>query len=423
MQENNHTLLIHQAFMSKDDPGGTRHFELGRRLVAAGQQFTVITSDVCYHTGERVVAGRKWLTESREDGVRILRVLTYSSLHVSYFHRLIAFLSFTANAVLAGMRTDRPDVVMGTSPPIFQAVSAWLLSAWHRRPFLLEVRDLWPEFAIDIGLLRNPTLISAARRLESFLYRKADHLLVNSPAYGEYLIAKGVHPTKVSVIPNGVDPAMFNPLERCEALREQFGVQDKFVVAYAGALGMANDIDVVINAAELIHHRTDISILLVGDGKERKRLEEQVKSRGLENVIFTGAFPKSKMPEVLAASDACIAILRNIKMFTTPYPNKVFDYMAAGRPTLLVIDGAIRKVMDAAQGGIFVPPGDSSALAAAVIRLADEPDAAKVMGAKARAHVVKYFNRDDQARDLEALLARVASCRKGADGVAAHQQI
>jgi glycosyltransferase involved in cell wall biosynthesis len=407
----NHTLLIHQAFASKDDPGGTRHYELGRKLVAEGQKFTVVTSDVSYLTSTRTVPHKKLMSESYEDGIRILRVRTYSPLHLSYLHRVASFLCFTATSVIAGVWAGRPDIVMGTTPPIFQAISAWVLSVLHRRPFLLEVRDLWPEFAIDIGLLKNPVLIRVARWLEDFLYRRADHLLVNSPAYREYLIAKGVDENKVSFISNGVDPGMFDPLNRGEGFRARYKLRDKFVATYAGALGMANDIDMLLQAADTLRNRDDIHILIVGAGKEHPRLEEQMKSRGLTNVTFAGSFPKNQMPEVLAASDACIAILRNIRMFATTYPNKVFDYMAAGRPTILAIDGVIRKVIEAAQAGIFVPPGNAAALAQAIAQLADSREEATEMGANARAHVVKHFNREDQARELSCLLMSVATRR------------
>jgi glycosyltransferase involved in cell wall biosynthesis len=172
---------------------------------------------------------------------------------------------------------------------------------------------------------------------------------------------------------------------------------------------MANDIDMLIEAGEALKERDDICILIVGDGKERSRLEERVRQAALTNVIFTGALPKSRMSEVLAASDACVAILRNIKMFTTTYPNKVFDYMAAGRPTLLLIDGVIRKVIEAAKGGIFVPPGDAVSLASAIETLADDPARACQMGEDARAYVVKHFHRDQHGRELAALLSRLAA--------------
>jgi glycosyltransferase involved in cell wall biosynthesis len=403
-----HTLLVHQAFVSKDDPGGTRHYELGERLVAQGQQFTVVASDVSYLTGKRLVPKKKLMTETREGGMRILRAYTYSTLHKSYFLRVISFLSFMATSVVVGARVSRPDLVMGTTPPMFQAISAWILSVLRRRPFLLEVRDLWPEFAIDIGLLTNPVLILSARWLEGFLYRRANYLLVNSPAYRDYLIRKGIAPDKITFIPNGADPEMFEPGQQSEHFRQQYGLQNKFVVTYAGAIGMANDIDVLVGAATIISSRGDIQILIAGDGKERKRLEDLVRQLGLANVTFTGAIPKSQMKMVLAASDACIAILRNIRMFTTTYPNKVFDYMAAGRPTILAIDGVIREVVEAARGGIFVQPGDANLLAKAITDLADDPERARAMGVSARAYVIEHFNRDDHARAFADLVSRVA---------------
>jgi len=403
------TLLIHQAFASKDEPGGTRHYELGKRLVEQGQAFTVVASDVSYQTGKRLVPRIQLVTESNEDGIRILRAYTYSALHKSYLSRVISFLTFMATSVLVGIRAGRPDVVMGTTPPIFQAVSAWLLAVLHRRPFLLEVRDLWPEFAIDIGLLKNRALIRIARWLEGFLYERADCLLVNSPAYRDYMIEKGITPTKIRLIPNGVDPDMFHIAACGKPIRDRYHLGEKFVATYAGAIGMANDIDVILKAAEILIPRNDIQILIVGDGKERSRLEAEANRLGLRNVTFTGPYPKSQMADVLAASDACIAILRNIKMFTTTYPNKVFDYMAAGRPTVLAIDGVIREVIERANGGIFVRPGDPQGLADALKQLADNRRSAKTMGQNAREYVVKHFNRAEHARHFAELIARVAS--------------
>ncbi|HEY2860243.1 MAG TPA: glycosyltransferase family 4 protein [Terracidiphilus sp.] len=414
-------LLIHQAFTSKDDAGGTRHFELGKRLVAQGDSFTVVTSDTAYLTGEKVNARKSFVTATTEDGIRILRTYTLAGMHKTYTARVFAFLGFMVLSVAVGLCSGRPDLVMGTTPPIFQAVSAWILSVLFRRPFLLEVRDLWPAFAIDIGLLKNPVLIGIARFVENFLYARADHILVNSPAYRDYLIAKGIARERISFIANGVDPAMFVPNDDGGALRAQFGLEREFVCTYAGAIGMANDIDVVVEAAEYLKDRADIRILIVGDGKERKRLAELVRQRGLKNVIFTGSFPKSQMHKVLAASDACIGILRNIPMFKTTYPNKIFDYMAASRPTLLAIDGVIREVVEAAHGGIYVCPGDPLALAKAIRDLADNPGQAREMGANARKYVIEHFNRDDQARAfvdlISSLSARPFACHVPTDAV------
>lgn len=403
-----HLLIIHQAFAGPNDPGGTRHFEFARHLVARGHRVTIVAANLNYQTGAPVVAGAGLVAEENLQGVRVLRAYAYPSLHRSFLWRIVTFLSFMVSSVLAALRAGPVDVVMGTSPPIFQAVSAWAVAALRRRPFLLEIRDLWPEFAVAMGVLKHPALIWLSRRLEAFLYARADHLLVNSPAYRTYLLDRGVAGARVSLIPNGVDPSMFDPAATGGALRENLHVSDKFVVTYAGALGLANDLPTVLRAAALLRAQPAVHLLIVGDGKERSALEAQARELGLENVTFTGPRPKSEMASVLAASDACLATLQDIPMFRTTYPNKVFDYMAAGRPTVLAIDGVIRAVIEAAGGGIFARPGSPEALAEAIGRLAAEPSGARAMGEAARQYVVSHFNRADHAVAFEGLAVALA---------------
>ena len=400
-------LLIHQAFATPNQAGGTRHIELARAYVARGNEFTVVASDLGYLTGQRIIAESKSKVENI-DGVRILRASTLPMLHRSFLWRVVAFSCFMMSSLWTALSAGPVDVVIGTTPPIFQTVSAWLVALIRRRPFLLEVRDLWPSFAIDMGVLKNPVLISMSRWLEHFLYTHANHLLVNSPAYVEYLQSQGVPVNKISLIANGVDPKMFDPDAQGLTIRQKFGLVDKFVVTYAGALGVANDIPTLLRAAESVRDFRDIQFLLVGDGKERANLETLARQMNLTNIRFTGTFPKSEMRDVLAASDACVAILQDIPMFRTTYPNKVFDYMAAGRPTILAIDGVIRQVILDSHGGVFVPPGNARALADAVLRLYREPERAQAMGKSARAYVVEHFNRADQARDFAELMERLA---------------
>jgi len=208
---------------------------------------------------------------------------------------------------------------------------------------------------------------------------------------------KGVPEAKISLVPNGVDPSMFHPEADGGDVRRRFGLGKRFVASYAGAMGAANDLDTLLRAAERLKSCEDICILLVGDGKERPQLERIAAERHLTNVAIVGPQPKSQMAAILAASDACVAILKNIPMFTTTYPNKVFDYMAAGRPTILAIDGVIREVMEAAQGGIFVSPGSDEELAQAILRLYHERAAAAQMGERARDYVVRHLDRRAQA--------------------------
>lgn len=407
-----HILLIHQAFVLPGEPGGTRHFELGRHLVDNENQFTVVTSSKSYLTGESTKSSQDGLPKELVEGIRVLRAYTYPALHRGFIWRVLSFLSFMISSIWSGLTCGPVDLVMGTSPPIFQAFSAWLVSAIRRRPLLLEIRDLWPEFAIDMGILKNPILIATSKWLEGFLYARANHLLVNSPAYRDYLINRGIPAEKITLIPNGVDPAMFDPEGDGAEMRTRWKLEDKFVVTYAGALGIANDIPTILGAANHFKEQSDICFLLVGDGMKRPEMEEMSADMGLENVIFTGAVPKNEMVQVLSASNACVATLQDIPMFRTTYPNKVFDYMAAGRPTILGIDGVIREVIEQADGGIFVQPGDSKALANAVQTLYSEPCLAQEMGQSSRQYVIEHFNRAEHAQRFVELIATFAAKEK-----------
>jgi len=421
-----HVLLIHQAFASPGEPGGTRHYEFGLRLVRSGHRFTAVASRISYLTGQAwpLAPRPPILGEGGTGGtdfekapglrtgtapeLRVLRAYALPVHHRSFAWRVVSFLVFMFSSTVAALRAGPLDLVMGTSPPIFQALSAWCVAVLRHRPYLLEIRDLWPEFAIAMGVLKNPFLIALSRQLERFLYQRATHLLVNSPAYRDYLVRKGIPEAKISLIPNGADPDAFDPDASGEPTRDRLGLHGKFVVTYAGALGPANDIPTVLRAANRLREEPDIHFLLIGDGKERAELEAAAQQLALANVTFAGPRPKSEMPEALAASDACIAILRDIPMFRTTYPNKVFDYMAAGRPTILAIDGVIREVLDDAGGGIFVPPGDDGALAEAVRTLSRDHPRARAMGQSARHFVAEHFNRHEQAARFEELALGLA---------------
>jgi len=337
--------------------------------------------------------------------VTVYRAYAYPALHRSFLHRTISFLSFMVSSFVIGIRVGGVDLVWGTSPPILQGITAWLVARLKRVSFVFEVRDLWPAFAIDMGVLRNPLLIRASKWLERFLYRHADRVVVNSPAYVSHVQSTGVPADRVALVPNGVDTSMFDPHADGAAVRRQFGLNDRFVVLYAGAHGPANDLGVVLRAADLLRDRTDIIFVLVGDGKERPNLVQLSEEMALPNVRLIPAQPKERMSQFLAAADAALAILQPIPMFTTTYPNKVFDYMAAGRPTVLAIDGVIREVVEGAGGGVFVPPGDPTALAEVVRALADSPDLCRRMGHSARAYVEEHFERVEQAEKLVELFS------------------
>lgn len=406
-----HVLLIHQAFAALDEAGGTRHAEMAHFLASHGHQVTIIASPVSYLTGKNRENKSSWVTrESPEPGITILRTYTYSAIHRSFFHRVLSFLSFMISSFIVGLGIKNVTVVWGTSPPIFQGWTAWLLARLKRVPVLFEVRDLWPAFAIAVGVLHNRFLISLSQWLESFLYRHTDLLLVNSPGFIDHVKKRGAK--NVMLVPNGVDVHMFDPSLHGEKIRQFCGDDSAFIALYAGAHGISNDLNVVLDAAEMLRDKPGIKIVLVGDGKEKEHLQAYAENKQLSNVIFLPPYPKNEMKNVLAAADVCIAILKPLEMYKTTYPNKVFDYMAAGRATICCIDGVIRKVVEEANGGCFVQPGDPKALADTILELSRDPQKVQQMGSDARAFVEKHFNRQELADQLEQIFSTMELRRK-----------
>ncbi len=392
-----HILLIHQAFAALDEPGGTRHHELARFLVSRGHQVTVIASNVSYLTGGKSPAAK--MGRESADGVRVIRAYTYNALHKSFVHRVLAFFSFMASSFLVGLTVRNVDAVWGTSPPIFQGVTAWALARLKGAKFLFEVRDLWPDFAIAVRVLKNPTLIKLSLWLEHFLYRHADRMIVNSPGYVEHVKSRGAQ--RVELIPNGADPGMFDPLDDGLPFRSAHQLDEKFVVLYAGAHGMSNDLEVVLECAGLLAQTPAIHFVFLGDGKEKPNLQARAVELGLKNVLFLPPVSKNEMAAALAGADACLAILKPLEEYKTTYPNKVFDYMAAGRPVVLAIEGVIREVVEMADCGVFPKPGDAQDMANAIRFLEADRHHARMLGMYGRQYLEEHFSRDTLAAQLE----------------------
>lgn len=403
-----HILLIHQAFAALDEPGGTRHHELARFLSARGHRVTVIASPVSYLTGS---AASGPADEQGEPGITILRPYTYPAWHRSFIHRVISFLSFMLSSFFAGLRVHEVDLVWGTSPPIFQAGTAWAVARLKNVPFVFEVRDLWPAFAVGVGVLHNPMLIRAAEAFERFLYRHADQVIINSPGFHAHVQQRGAR--RIELVPNGADTRMFDPEATGADFRRQHGLEQKLIALYAGAHGMSNDLGVLLQAADRLRDRPEIVLVLLGDGKEKPALMESARRMNLDNVVFLAPVPKVDMPAALAAADICIAILKPIPEYKTVYPNKVFDYMAAGRPVVLAIAGVIEQVVQQAGAGICVPPGDPEAIAAALGRLADAPAERRAMGRNGRSYIQAHFDRQVVALRLEGILCDTAGIPPG----------
>jgi len=398
-----HILLIHQAFASLAEPGGTRHYEFGKLLAEKGHQVSIIASAVSYLTGKPEQLPK---FEEQVDGrLRIYRVYTFPSLHKSFFHRLISFFSFMISSFAKSLTIRKVDLVWGTSPPIFQSFTAWLVSKYFRKPYMLEIRDLWPAFAIAVGVLKNPLLINMSVWLEKFLYRNAHTIIVNSPGFIKHISDNGGK--QIQFIPNGSDILLFGtPLDTKET-RKTLGWSEYFIALYTGAHGISNDLDVLLEAVHHLRDYPEIKLVLAGDGKEKANLVMKANDRKLNNVVFMDPLPKNDTPRLIQSADVCIAILKPIEWYKTTYPNKVFDYMAAGKPVILAIDGVIREVVESAGCGVFSEPGDAAAMARHILDFYQNRKMIQKMGKMGQDYLKTHFERQKIAVKLAEVIEEI----------------
>jgi len=412
-------LVVYEYYLHPGHPGFSRYNEFARMWSEAGHEVTVITGTVDHTSGKAPSRyAWRWHTREQDGKVTVWRCHVPQSYGKGTLGRMWAFFGFMVSACTAAFRVARADVVIASSPPLLVAFPAWIAARLGGARLIFEVRDLHPESAITTGVIREKGLVARLLyAIERWAYRSADRVNVLTPAFREDLLRRGVCPAdKIVFVPNGADLDIFEPGPRDNAVRRELGWGDRFVVMYAGAHGRANAVGQLVEAARLLRDRPDILIATVGDGPERVRHERAARAAGLDNIVFCGPQPKDRMKDVVNACDVGAAVLQDNPTFRTVYPNKVFDYMACARPTLLAIDGAARElVCDEARAGVFATPEDPQAIAGAIRRLADNPQGRAEMGQRGRAWVVANASRAALAtRYLGAMRDVVGLRRAGA---------
>lgn len=406
-------LLIYQHYLGKDDPGFSRFNEYAKRWVAEGHSLTVIAGQVNYLTGVRPgkYKGRWAVVENGTKGIRVFRAYTSDQYSKSFIGRAWSYLSFMIAAASVVPFIGKCDVILVSSPPLTVAVPGWFASIWHRAPHIFEIRDLWPESAISTGVLQQHSLLTRILEIiERLAYRRATRINVLTPAYIHNIKDRGLAPEEKFVfVPNGVDASDFKPNSEAGAVwRKKLGWQDKFVVLYAGAHGLANNLFQLIEAAKLLRHNKKILIATVGDGMYLKQLRTAAAELQLENIQFLGPISKTNMSDLLNASDVCTAVLQRNDTFRTVYPNKMFEYMACGKPIILGIDGVARELLDRAKAGLYAAPEEPEQFVAAALKLQQDPELCDVLGKQGRVFVEQHFNRDVLAkRTLQVLLEQI----------------
>ncbi|MFM7430938.1 MAG: glycosyltransferase family 4 protein, partial [Flammeovirgaceae bacterium] len=336
-------LLIHQFFLEKADPGGSRFNEMTKVWIQEGHRVTVLAGMVNYVTGKTPdkYVHLKYQLSEYEPGLSVLRCFVSPDYNTSFVGRLWAYFSFVWYGFFGGVTKLRPqkfDVIIATSPPLFIGLLAWMISKVKRVPYVFEVRDLWPESAIETGVLKNKFIIRLSFWLEKFIYKRA--LLVNvlTPAFREKLRnKKQVPPEKIIYIPNAADFALSDSVLTTfdrDSFRRTMKWEDKFVIIYVGAHGVANHLIQLVEVAESIND-AKVLFVLVGDGMQKQSLVEAVQKKKLTNVEFVGSVPKHEIFAYILASDVGLSMLKKLDTFKTIFSNKTFDYMACKKPVLV----------------------------------------------------------------------------------------
>jgi len=390
-----HILLITAYF--PPDTGSAAHlfYELGTALVERGHDVTVLTGFPGYHAlGDLSrYRGRLWLNETLDEGINVARVAVPQLFRNTPVGRGLWQFSCAAVFALRGLTLSKSDVILTYSPPLPLGLTAWTLRLLRGVPFVLNVQDLFPRSAIDLGVLSDGFLIRFFERLERFLYRQANRVTVHSPANREHVVACGGDLDQVTVMRNWVDTDFIRPGERLNDFSREYGLDDRFVVSFAGVIGYSQDVDVILEAANLLRVHPDIHFLIVGDGVEKARLEEKARYMRLSNVQFLPMQPRHRYPAVLHVSDVSLATL-HAEVTTPVVPSKILSIMAAGRPIVasMNLDGDAPRLIEEAQCGYALPPEDPQALAEVILNLYHDPSLRERLGCNGRRYAEQYLS-------------------------------
>jgi glycosyltransferase involved in cell wall biosynthesis len=396
-------LLIHQYFLGRNQGGGVRFNQMTKVWANEGHEISVLAGmlDNAKKTDPRYKGKLFFLEKDFEKNIDVYRCHVSEQYDVNFLGRLWAYFSFVFTSTWAGLFLvkGKYDALVVTSPPLFVGITAYILSKLKRIPLVFEVRDLWPESAIDTGVISNKALIKFSYKFEDFIYRNSKLINVLTPAFRDKLIEKGIPKEKIIYIPNAADFSLAENVAQnfdAKKFRKEEGIDDKFVITYIGAHGLANHLIQLIDTAEKLTD-TNVLIQLIGRGPTKDMLMEEVKKRNLNNVRFIGYVDKEKAFKYILASELGTAVLKKVDTFKTIYSNKTFDYMSCKKPILLAIDGVSRELIEDAQCGVFAEPENADDIAEKIRSYLRGEHEMTEQGLNGYHHAKKHFDRDKLA--------------------------
>ncbi|MCU1309741.1 MAG: glycosyltransferase WbuB [Candidatus Angelobacter sp.] len=387
----------------------TRIQELAWRLSQLGHHVSVLTTFPSYPSGIVPVEWRGQIYwKGQAAGVTIYRVWSYAAPNRGFFKRVISHLTYAFSASLFGLFLTRQDVLIVESPPLFDGFIGVLIRLLRRTPYLFNVSDLWPESAIQMGMLKNRILIWVSRQIEQLFYRQAAAVLAMTRGIQRRIVADGIDKSKVVSFRNSVDCEFFSPSLNVSRIREEIGVDDsEFIALYAGTFGLAQNLSTVLKAAALAQAEPGcrVRFVLAGTGPESDALQQIAREWRLSNVTFLSPLPKARIPELINSADCILVPLRDLQIFRGALPTKMFEAMACAKPVVLSIEGEAADLLCEAKAGLCVAPEDPTAILDAITTLIRDPNRAQELGCSGRRYVMQNFSRASRARQLDEIIS------------------
>ena len=408
-------LYVSQYFPPEMGAPAARAAELAHHWSEAGHEVSILTGFPNHPTGIVPLEWRdriKHITyHEKVGGADVYRTWLWPLPNRKSHERIRNYASFCISAALRGMTIPRPDVIIATSPQLLVGLSGWWLALSREIPFVFEVRDLWPESLAAVGVSNEDSLLHRTlAAIAGFLYQRANHIVVVTPAFQHRLIEDWRVPAeKISVVENGVESDKFSPQAVVDpTIRRQLSVEGKFVTSYIGTLGNAHGLETLLNAAaELKTRNPQVVFLLIGEGAEKEKIKAQAQTRDLTNIRFLDQQPREKIPAYILASDACLVLLKKTDVFKTVIPTKMLEFMSCQRPVILGVDGQARQIVEEAAAGIAIEPESATGLANAISQLYANRKLAAAMGQKGREFIVKNFSRAHTAEKYVTVLEKI----------------
>ncbi|EJE4554120.1 glycosyltransferase family 4 protein [Vibrio parahaemolyticus] len=403
-----HILFLTDNFPPEGNAPATRTYEHAIRWVRAGHKVTVVTCAPNFPEG-KVFEGYKntWYQKHDIDGINVVRVKTYITANEGFLKRILDYISFMITGFLAGLFQKKVDVIVATSPQFFCACAGWALSTAKRKPFVFELRDIWPASITAVGAMKDSFAIRMLEKIELFLYRKADSIISVTHSFKDELIKRGINGEKVDVVLNGVDLTRYKPtIGKDSELEIHYNLEGKFVAGYIGTHGMAHGLEHIVAVAERLQEHDDIRIVFAGGGAARQKVIDLVNERKLRNVILIERQPKEMMAKLWSLCDVSLVPLVNNPLFKTVIPSKIFECMGMGIPTIMSVpEGEATTIIRETSSGIVVESENVEQIANAILRMKNDKELYESIRAKSVDSAHKY-SRDLMAKNMEATLLK-----------------